>query len=519
MYRKTYRLSHIECLNKISCDRYQNKKDGCCVDKDGRTELHLAVLNARNSELLAIDAIAKRCDLNACDIFSKTAIHYAVENEQIGCLEKLILFGCNPNVGTDDGISPLMLAAFKGDPSMMRLLIRGGAEVNASNKRCEIALHFVAGCAQKDFVTGVIKGTTFSELKDQIQIVPSSKKNPEAIQILIAAKAHLDQQDVLGRTALHWTAERNDSSCADLLIEAGASLNLEDKEGCTPYVLAIKSNSPSVLQSLLKAGCDRTAIDGLMGTALALASIKGHTLIVEILLLNGEDPDECGYFGMTPLMLSSYESHVSTVQTLLQMGADPNVIGRMGGSAIRASLMRVNPCNEFARHKIVVALIRANVDVNMRNSSTGYFKSACSNGNNSPLSFAISVGYISLIRMLLMAGSEIPADEFSAWMEHSNIHKFFNISQLKAPISSWKFNPLSLKFICRATIRKCIIGKMESFLQQLPVAKRLQNYLNYSDLDDIEIERADIVEGAIPGMVEAASISPCGLSALEGELL
>lgn len=516
MYRKSYRVSRIECLNQISHDRNQNKRDSCCVDKDGRTVLHLAVLNSKNSELLISDVMAKSCDLNACDVFSKTAIHYAVENEQIGCVEKLIHFGCNPNIATVDGISPLMLAAFKGDPSMMRLLIKGGAEVNVSNSRCETALHYVAGCAQKDFVTGV---TTFSGFEEQVQILPCSKKNPEAIRILIAAKANLDEQDSLGRTALHWTAERNDSSCADLLIEAGASLNLEDKDGCSPYVLAIKSNSASVLQSLIKAGCDRTTIDGLMGTALALASIKGHTSIVEILLLNGEDPDECGYFGMTPLMLSSYESHVSTVQTLLQMGADPNVIGRMGGSAIRASLMRVNPSNEFARHKIVAALIRANVDVNMRNSSTGYFKSACSNGNNSPLSFAISVGYVSLIRMLLIAGSEIPADEFSAWMEHSNISKFFNISQLKSPIMSWKFNPLSLKSICRAIIRKCIIGKVEYSLQHLPVAKYLQNYLNYSDLDDIEIERADVVEGASPGMVEAAIIAPCGLTALEGELL
>lgn len=516
MYRKQYKLAQVQCISNVGHDRYLNMKDGCYTDSDGRTPLHLAVLSSRNWESLLSDAFLSGCDVNARDLFGKTAVHYAVEKEQIGCLERLIQKECNPNITTVDGITPLMLAAFKGDPAVMRILIKGGAKVNLADSTGETALHYLAGCTHKDCEPKVKSGVVISAYEEQNPILPSSKKNPEAIQILIAAKAELDHEDNLGRTALHWTAERNDSACADLLIEAGASLNLEDKEGSTPYVLAIKSNSPAVLQSLIKAGCDQTAIDGLMGTALALAAIKGHTPIVEILLLNGEDPDECGYFGMTPLMLCAYESHVSTVKTLLQMGADPNTIGRMGGSAIRASLMRISPSNEIARHEIIATLIRANVDVNMRNASKGYFKVPCTNGNNTPLSFAIGVGYISLIRMLLIAGAEIPDDEFAAWMESSNIHKFFNIAQLKAPISSWKHSPLSLKFICRAVIRKSIIGKMEISLQKLPVARRLQAFLNFEEFDEIYIERADVIEGASPGMIEMAGMTPCGLSALEG---
>lgn len=519
MYRKQYKLTPVEHLSNVDHDRYLNMKDGSYTDADGRTPLHLAVLSSRNWEALLRDSFASGCDVNARDLFGKTAMHYAVEKEHIGCLERLLQKGCNPNITTVDGITPLMLAAFKGDPSVMRILIKGGAKVNLADSRGETALHYLAGYTQKDCLSGVKSGVVISAYEEKIPIVPCSKKNPEAIQILIAAKAELDHEDNLGRTALHWTAERNDSACADLLIEAGASLDLEDKEGCTPYVLAIKSNSPAVLQSLIKARCDQTAIDGLMGTALALAAIKGHTSIVEILLLNGEDPDECGYFGMTPLMLCAYESHVSTVKTLLQMGADPNVIGRMGGSVIKASLMRLGPSNEIARHEIIATLIRANIDVNLRNASKGYFKVACTNGNNTPLSYAIAVGYISIIRMLLIAGGEIPDDEFAGWMEKANIHKFFNIAQLKAPISSWKHSPLSLKFICRAVIRKSIIGKMESSLQQLPIAKRLQAFLNFEEFDEIYIERADVIEGASPGMIEmAAGSTPCGLSALEGAL-
>lgn len=513
----------VERISAGNHERYQQFKDGCHIDRDGRTPLHLAAFSARNWECLVEEAIKAGCNHNATDRFGKTAVHYAVERENVGCLEKLIQKRCNLDAISSDGLTPLMMAAVKGDPGVMRILIKGGAKTNLANVLGETALHYTAGCTPREHTTtntgakGGGNSLVILDCDDQM-IVPSSKKNPEAIRILIAGKADLNKQDETGRTALHWTAERNDSDCADLLIEAGASLDIEDKEGGTPFGLAIKCNSPGVMQSLIKAGCDRTAIDGLMGTALALAAIKGHTAIVEILLLIGEDPDECGYFGMTPLMLSSYESHVDIVKTLLSMGADPNTIGRMGGTTLKASLLRVNPSNEVARHQIVAILLRANVNVRAHNTSKGLFKSACNNGDNSPLSYAITVGYVSLMQMLMIAGSEIPQDEFSGWMETANIGKFYKISQLKAVIAEWKWSIPSLKSICRSCIRRSIDGKMEASIKSLPIARRLQSYLDYEEFDDMEIERADLVEGASPGMVEAAGMTPCGLSALEGIL-
>ena len=273
------------------------------------------------------------------------------------------------------------------------------------------------------------------------------------------------------------------------------------------------------LQLLVDAGCDRTRIDGLMGTALVLASLKGFYKCVEILLGAGDDPDEVGYFGMTPLMSACFESNLDLVNLLLDNGADANALGRTCATPLIKSLIMVVPQNEKARHQLVARLIRANADVNYRVINPGYF-TACTNGRNCPLSFAIASGYMSLVRMLLLAGCRVTCEEVSEWLnKDSDTGLFFQMQDIVKPLKKYKSEPQALKYTCRLLIRRALGKQAPRKIQKLNIAVGLKKFLDFEDLERMPVERAALIKGFNPGMRDFLNVTPCGLRAIEGTML
>lgn len=509
----------------VASEKYSKHIETGVCDQDGRTVLHIIAIQGNDDD--ADHALRAGCDVNCQDRHGCRPIHYAAERGCIGYVKKLITHGAELNVLNNEGHSPLMSAASKGQTEVMRMLIKTGAKVNAKNDKEETAMHFAAMSGKVECIEILVNAKGNVNERDTEGktglVVATRAADVGSVCALLAAKADVNLSDSTGCTPLHWAALNNSLDCARLLIEAkGVCLDKVDKDGISPYVMAIKSNSAAVLQALIDARCDRSNIDGLMGTAVALAALKGNAEVLETLLDNDEDPDECGYFGMTPLMLAAFESQVNSVDVLLRKGADVNAKARMGGTALQKSLMRIFRSNEVSRHEIVVRLLRANANVNYRITKGGYF-TACTNGKNCPLSFAITAGYVSLVRMLLVAGSNVSHDEFREWMELNNIERFFDLHQLLDPIHVWKTETRSMKHICRSVIRNSISSDerrtMNVAIESLPIATTLKRYLNFEEFDHVIPERADVPEGLSAGMVEGVQVTCGGLKALEGTLL
>lgn len=518
-HRMQRRREHdMRCL---VTEKYSRRIDANFSDQEGRNALHLTIIQGHEEDIE--HALRAGCDVNAQDRLGRRPIHYAAERGFVLGIKKLITYGAELNVLCKEGQTPLMRAAHSGHVEVMRMLIKAGAKVSMKNEKEETALHFAAASRRPGSVDALVSAKAGLNERDRDGNTPlmvaTKARDVEAVDVLIRAKANVNAVDSRGRTALHHATKANWSECVLRLIDAKANLDKADLDGDTPYVVAIKCNCPCVLQVLIDAGCDRSSIDGLMGTAVALAAVRGHVDVLTVLLSNDEDPDECGYFGMTPLMLAGFESHTDTVDCLLRMGADPNAKGRMGGMPLHKSLMKLTPSNDRKRHEIVVRLIRAGADVNHRLTTAGYFTS-CTNGKNCPLSFAISAGYVSLVRVLLVAGSEVSHDECRDWMQLNNIHRFFEPRQLLEPISSWMSQPRSLKHLCRKVIRASVrSSRLESAIQSLPIATPLKRFLDFEEFEDLVIERADVTQGASPGMIDGFETYNCGLRALEGTLL
>src|ERR1041385_7253398 len=112
--------------------------------------------------------------------------------------------------------------------------------------------------------------------------------NKQAVRSLLQKKADVNQTQVDGTTALHWTVRADDLETADLRIRAGANVSAANREGITPMQLAATNGSAAMIGKLLKAGANPNASLSKFGdTALMFAARTGKSDAVKVLLDNG----------------------------------------------------------------------------------------------------------------------------------------------------------------------------------------------------------------------------------------
>jgi ankyrin repeat protein len=85
--------------------------------------------------------------------------------------------------------------------------------------------------------------------------------NLTIIAILIKASAKLDAKDKLGNTPLHLAADRNQVEAAKLLLDVGAPVDAENKNGMTALMMAANRGNIDVVLALLAKGASVTKTD------------------------------------------------------------------------------------------------------------------------------------------------------------------------------------------------------------------------------------------------------------------
>ena len=116
------------------------------VNKVKHTPLMIAAKRGHlNALTLLIKHGAQDVDLQDSDGY--TALHYAVYSSDISCeiLSCLIGIGADVNARTNNGVTPLMIAAEEGHINAVTSLVKCGANVDLQDKYGNTALHYAAG--------------------------------------------------------------------------------------------------------------------------------------------------------------------------------------------------------------------------------------------------------------------------------------------------------------------------------------------------------------------------------------
>lgn len=199
----------------------------------------------------------------------------AIADENIEAIQNLILAGQSVQQGDNEWLSPLHSAAYKGNVTIVKLLLDHGADVHAKTGEAgHTPLHIAAECG---FSHDAIKQEKFLEVAKLLvhygaDVNEKSKPtNGDCYEVgdtplmraaaggqiamanyLISQGAQLNMLDEYGNSALHYAAEFATEKMITCLVTHGANATIKNSSGKTAYKVACKNDKMDIAALLSK---------------------------------------------------------------------------------------------------------------------------------------------------------------------------------------------------------------------------------------------------------------------------
>jgi ankyrin repeat protein len=297
------------------------------------------------------------------------------------CVELLLDHGADPNTHTlFDASDPasrlpaLYFACVTDQPLVVRLLLERGAEPNdgesiyhaAELNRVECLEELVAHGADLSGRHAHWGNTPLYFLSGYLEDGPGAARAREGMRWLLEHGADPNvSSGSAEETPLHRVAERRGVEAVQLLLAHGAKVDQPRADGRTPYVLALRSGSDAVAELLLERGADPSRVapvDAFLGAclrgderaardllepglleglteeercALGWAAQLGREDSVRLMAALGFDLSWEAPGGGTPLHQAAWTGNTRMVRLLLDLGAPVNVRdGQFGSSPL-----------------------------------------------------------------------------------------------------------------------------------------------------------------------------------------
>jgi ankyrin repeat protein len=307
----------------------------------GKSEVADAAMQGNSSAVRSL--LQQNADVNAPQVDGTTALHWAVQANDLELTELLIRAGGHVTSANHAGATPLLLATVNGNAAIMERLIKAGADPNAP----------------------------LTKAADTALMMASRTGKVDAVKVLLDHGAQVNAKETWGgTTALMWAVSEHHPEVARLLIEHGADVNAKSNfvpsasgrgfEGTAP--VAAKPNQPieefasglltplmfaareDVIESarlLVKAGADVNATGGDGKDVLGLAIFDGSYDVATLLIESHAKVNQADAQRFTPLFWAVDRRNMETapnfpwmvttdplplIQKLLDAGADPNAV-------------------------------------------------------------------------------------------------------------------------------------------------------------------------------------------------
>src|SRR5579871_5513684 len=334
--------------------------------------------------------LAQKVDVNVPQGDGTTALHWAAYKDDVEMAKMLLAAGASVKATTRIGaISPLIMAAKNGSAPMIEILLKAGADCNATDEHGTTALMTAASSGSADAVKMLIshganvnarEGThgqtalmfaaalnrdaairTLLEHGADPSITTKAVKLPkpaprfddgnpvpeakEAKPAGAAAKESPADQKVeldalaasLGFKSAVYTAGKAEDSSSDLrTMVQKLSAKVDEIEKRLPGDKSKSEDGNSSMNGILR---DRGTLD--MGglTALLFAARDGQTQAAKALLEGGADINEVSASEKTsPLVMAAMNGHFDLAKLFTDWGADPNLANTQGLTALYAAV-------------------------------------------------------------------------------------------------------------------------------------------------------------------------------------
>ncbi|KAI3366773.1 hypothetical protein L3Q82_009445, partial [Scortum barcoo] len=272
---------------------------------------------------------------------------------------------------TEDGDTPLTLAAEAGLMENVRMLLKHRASPHNTNGRNESPLLIAVRQRSYDMVLALIMGGAFVE-----------------------------QVCLTKWTATHEAAKVGCPAILLLLLRHGAKVTARDGHGVTPLGIAAEYGNPEALEILIQHGGDVNAQASNGDTVLYDAAGSGNLDSIELLLQHGANPNVASYACQLPIHRAAYEGHILALRTLIPITTKRAI--RLSGQD------PIHSAADGGQVECLELLIQKGYDVNALLDT--HISENYGDLRKSPLYFAVSNGDVTCAEMLLAAGARTDLD-------------------------------------------------------------------------------------------------------------
>ena len=197
----------------------------------------------------------------------ETPLHVAARTGDVEAIRALLRNGVDLNARRDDGRSPLSGALWSGHTEIARMLLSVGTDPNAGDDVGEAPLHIAAKMGDEEATRALLRHGADPNAKEGDGQSPlhHATYSPEVARLLLSAGADPNARQLGDVSPLHVAAQAGKTQIVSMLLEAGADSNAQDDNGWTPLHYAARTAFiPGVIEAaqlLVAAGANVNARD------------------------------------------------------------------------------------------------------------------------------------------------------------------------------------------------------------------------------------------------------------------
>jgi ankyrin repeat protein len=225
------------------------------TDRMGRTIAHIAVETEQLDLFLSL--MVRGADTRASDIWGQTITHYAAANG----LETIVDRGLDYTEREDNfGKTALHIAADAGQPGVVEVLLRAGANIEARSISDQTPLYYAAAAGHASVVQQLLEAGANLKARDKYgasilyAAATAGEDAEDTVELLLE---RIEHKSKLGRTLLHHAAAAGDKNMVELLIERGVDLDAKTTAGETALYLAMIRERDEIVRLLREAKIER----------------------------------------------------------------------------------------------------------------------------------------------------------------------------------------------------------------------------------------------------------------------
>jgi ankyrin repeat protein len=265
-----------------------------------------------------------------------TSLEFAVRKNNVRLVQFLLEKCVNPNVGSVNGETPLIISIKAAFHQISEKLIVEGANTCKPDTDGKTPLYWAVETKNKKIINLLLDhGAELTVHTALLHAIDSDYL--DIVKLLVERKAPINV--VSPETPLTTAIMRGHSDIAKFLIKSGADLNLVGEHG-TPLNIAIVEKNWDIVKTIIKSGADVNLVSK-NGTPLNMVIQEENLDIMKFLIESGADVNLNDGHG-TPLNIAIQKEFWDIAKFLIESSADVNLPDKTGNFPINVCMENLN---------------------------------------------------------------------------------------------------------------------------------------------------------------------------------